>query len=212
MRTGTGVVAEDAARALVSEGARTLVSFGLAGGLVADASTATPVVAVAVVSGAGGWRLDAAAPLAAEVEARTGALYTVDLPLLTVVDKRAARVRTGALAVDMESAHVLAVAAHHGLPALVVRVVADPVERALPRLAAVAVRPDGRLAPGATARALALHPRDWPLVAASARDTARARAGLRRAAAGLARLARQGLLERFLDVPVEDVGGAALLG
>jgi len=212
VRTGTGAAASAAARALVTEGARTLVSFGVAGGLVDDAPPGTAVVAARVVSAYGSWRLDAAAPLAGELQARAGALYTDAEPLLTVADKRRAQAGTGALAVDMESAHVLAVAARHGLPALVVRVVADPAGRALPRLAAVAARPDGRLDLGATARALVRHPGDWPLVAASARDTARGRAGLRRAAAGLARLARQGLLERFLDVPVEDVGRGALLG
>ncbi len=212
VRTGIGVAAAEAARALVGEGARALVSFGLAGGLVDDAPPGAAVVATRVVSAAGAWRLDAAAPLAGELEARAGALHTAVEPLLTVADKRGARARTAALAVDMESAHLLAVAARHGLPALVVRVVADPAGRALPRLAAVAARPDGRLDPAATARALVRYPRDWPLLAASARDTARARAALRRTAAGLARLARQGLLERFFDVPVEDVGRGALLG
>lgn len=208
--TGLGEAACVAAEALVADGATVLVSFGLAGGLAPGLAPGTPVVAVHVVGDATTWRLDAAT-VADELGARRGALYTATAPLFTPSEKDAAAARTGARAVDMESGHVVATARRHGLPALVIRVVADPAERALPRLAATAARPDGTLDPWATAVALLRYPRDWPLVAASARDTARARAGLRRAAAGLARLARQGLLERFLDVPIEDISRGPLV-
>jgi uridine phosphorylase len=209
--TGFGEAACVAAETLVADGARALVSFGLAGGLAGGLAPGTPIVADRVVDDALTWRLAVAAPLAEHLDARAGVFYAASAPLLTPADKRAAAARTGALAVDMESVHVLTTARRHELPALVVRVVADPAERALPRLAATAARPDGTINPWATAAALLRHPADWPLVVSSARDTARARAGLRRAAAGLARLARQGLLERFLDVPVEDVGRGPLV-
>ena len=211
-RAGLGEAAGVAAETLVAEGAEALVSFGLAGGLAPDLAPGTVFSADRVVSDAAAWRLPAVGAVAAPVDGRVGTLYGAAAPLLTPADKRAVAARTGACAVDMESTHVLAAAHRHGLPALVLRVVADPAERALPRLAAVAARPDGRLDPWATAAALLRYPGDWPLVAASARDTARARAGLRRAAARLAGLARQGLLERFLDVPVEDISRGALLG
>ena len=209
--TGLGEAACVAAETLVADGAEALVSFGLAGGLAAGLAPGTPIVAHRVVGDAATWRLDGAT-VADDLDARAGTLYAAAAPLLTPSQKQAVAARTGAIAVDMESGHVLAAAARHGLPALVLRVVADPAERALPRPAASAARPDGTLDAWATASALLRYPRDWPLVARSARDTARARAGLRRAAAGLARLARQGLLERLLDVPVENVGGGALLG
>jgi hypothetical protein len=209
---GLGEAARVAAETLVADGACALVSFGLAGGLAPGLAPGRVVWAERVVSDAATWRLPAGAASAERVGASVGSLYGAAAPLLTPTDKRAVAARTGACVVDMESAHVLATAHRHGLPALVVRVVADPAERALPRLAAVAARPDGRLDPWATAAALLRYPLDWPLVAASAWDTARARAGLRGAALRLAGFARQGLLERFLDVPVEDVGRGPLLG
>ena len=214
MATGLGEAACVAAETLVADGAHALVSFGLAGGLKEKEGLAsgTPIVADRVVTEAATWRLRDAAPLAHELAARAGPLYSAATPLATPAEKRAAAARTGAFAVDMESGHVLAAARRHGLPALVLRVVADPAERALPRLAASAARPDGTLDPWATATALLRYPTDWWLVALSARDTARARAALRRAAAGLARLAGEGVLERFLDVPIEDVGRGPLLG
>jgi len=211
LATGLGEAACVAAATLAEDGARALVSFGLAGGLARGLAPGTAIVADRVVGDDAGWRLLGTTALADELGARTGTLWAATTPLLSPTDKRDAAARSGAIAVDMESAHVLATARRHGLPALVVRVVADPAERALPRLAASAARPDGTLDPWATAAALLRYPADWPLVALSARDTARARSGLRRAAAGLARLTRQGLLERFLDVPVEDVGRGPLV-
>jgi hypothetical protein len=208
--SGLGEAACIAAATLAEDGARALVSFGLAGALARGLAPGTPIVADRVVADAAAWRLQVA-PLAEQLGARICTLCGATTPLLTPAEKAAAAARSGAIAVDMESAHVLATAGRLGLRAVVVRVVADPAERALPRLAASAARPDGTLDPWATAAALARYPGDWPLVALSARDTARARAGLRRAAAGLARLARQGLLERLLDVAVEDVGRGPLV-
>ena len=50
---------------------------------------------------------------------------------------------SGALAVDMESHLAAAFAKRQGLPFAVARAVSDPANRALPPLAAKAVRPDG---------------------------------------------------------------------
>ncbi|MFP4361171.1 MAG: hypothetical protein ACLFTG_10900 [Alphaproteobacteria bacterium] len=208
--TGLGEAARLAAATLVDDGARALVSFGLAGGLARGLAPGTVIVADRVVAADAGWRLEAA-PAAEHLGACTGTLWAATTPLLALAEKEAAAAHSGAIAVDMESAPVLATARRHGLPALVVRVVADPAERPLPRLAARAARPDGTLDFRTTTATLLRYPTDWPLLAASARDTARARARLRDAAAGLARLARQGLLERFLDVPVEDVGRGPLV-
>ncbi|MHA1599482.1 MAG: phosphorylase family protein, partial [Alphaproteobacteria bacterium] len=53
--------------------------------------------------------------------------------------------KTGARAVDMESHGIAAATQAAGAQALVVRVVADPAERNLPKAALNAVGPDGRL-------------------------------------------------------------------
>jgi len=157
------------------------------------------------------WRLPSASAFATKLNATAARLYTSAAPLLDGAAKRAAQVCTGAVAVDMESAHVLRAAAAAGAGVVVVRVIADPALRRLPRLALVAVDAAGRLKPAGVIAALARYPADWSAVVLSARDTARARNGLRRAAAGLAGLARQGLLEGFLDVPLEDVGRRPLV-
>ena len=60
----------------------------------------------------------------------------------------------GALAVDMESAHVLAWARRAGLPAVTVRAIADRFEDEVPRDLLGAVDSDGRMRPWAAARLL----------------------------------------------------------
>ena len=94
---------------------------------------------------------------------------------------------SGALAVDMESAAILAWARERGTPAAVVRAVADDAERGIPAALAAAVRDDGRVRPlravsAALSRATALG------------DLLELRAGtaaaLKTAAAALATMAR----------------------
>jgi adenosylhomocysteine nucleosidase len=58
------------------------------------------------------------------------------------------------VAVDMESAHVLAWARRVGLPALAVRAVADGPGDHVPDALVGAVGPDGRMRPGAVATVL----------------------------------------------------------
>ncbi|HEY3190235.1 MAG TPA: hypothetical protein VGJ70_22280, partial [Solirubrobacteraceae bacterium] len=67
-----------------------------------------------------------------------GILLSVDRLVSTPAAKRALRERTGAVAVDMESGPVLAAAAARGLPALVVRGVADTADDSVsPELASL---------------------------------------------------------------------------
>ncbi|MBE1159346.1 purine and other phosphorylase-like protein, family 1 [Dyella acidiphila] len=61
-----------------------------------------------------------------------GALLSVRAPLLTAADKSAAHARCAALAVDMESAAVAAVAHERGLPLLVLRAIVDEAGDAIP--------------------------------------------------------------------------------
>jgi adenosylhomocysteine nucleosidase len=78
-----------------------------------------------------------------------GRLLTVD-EIATSPEAKARWWRTeGALAVDMESAHVLAWARRVGLPALAIRAVADGPEDDVPRGLMEVVGPDGRLRTGA---------------------------------------------------------------
>jgi adenosylhomocysteine nucleosidase len=82
---------------------------------------------------------------------RMGRLLTVDEVVTTPAAKAALGRTEGALAVDMESARVLAWARRAGLPAVTVRAVADSLEDEVPRDLLGAVGADGRMRPWAAA-------------------------------------------------------------
>ncbi len=80
----------------------------------------------------------------------------------------------------MESHIVARIAARHGLPFAVLRVVADPLDHNLPPAALVAMRPDGTTDVGACLRSLARQPGQLPALVRVAFDTRRAMAALLR--------------------------------
>ncbi len=83
-----------------------------------------------------------------------GALVTVAAAAATPAAKAGLAARTGAVAVDMESAPILAAAAAAGCPAVVVRGVSDGAADALPAALLPVIGPDGRLRPAALVRLL----------------------------------------------------------
>jgi nucleoside phosphorylase len=91
---------------------------------------------------------------AAGLRYRVGPLLTVDRVVASPREKAGAFAAHGALAVDMESAHVIAWARRAGLPALAVRAVADGPDDEVPPELLRAVGPDGRMRPAAVARCL----------------------------------------------------------
>jgi adenosylhomocysteine nucleosidase len=174
--------------------------IGLAGGcapglLPGDVVVGDPVVTPGADSDGGaahpGLRDRAVRALdAARLRYRVGPLLTVDAVVTSPADKARWWHAEGALAVDMESARVLAWARRAGLPALAIRAVADgPGDEVPPELFGV-VGTDGRMRPGAAARLL-WHP---ALVRAAWRLGRRSRWAL----GGLARFVRA-----FVDLPDE---------
>ena len=127
-------------------------------------------------------------------------------PLADPASKGRAFRRTGAAVVDTESHLVAAAARRIGVPFAVVRVVADPANRQVPKCALDAVRPDGSSDALSVLRASARRPAEVPLLLAVARDAWRARRALVRARRLLD--ARFG----FLDAEVTVVGGSAVGG
>ncbi len=163
-----GCAGADAARAgllarrLVEQGVAGLVSFGLAGGLDPALPSGTLLLPSLVMLPDGralatdpAWRQRAAALLP---EARSSALAGSDRALVSVADKAALRGASGAGAVDMESHAVAAAAVAAGLPFLVIRAIADPAGRALPKAALAGLSPDGGSRPGAVLLALVRRP------------------------------------------------------
>lgn len=137
-----GIGPERAARAaeqLVAEGVRGLVSFGTAGALVPGLAPGAVLVPERVASAAGvlaingAWRVHVLQRLsAARIHIAPGNMTDADVVVTTSAQKAALGAARNATAVDMESAAVLRVAARYALPALVLRVVMDPLEMEVP--------------------------------------------------------------------------------
>ena len=158
----------------LAQGARAVMSFGIAGGLAADLACGTWLIARAIVTATGSWPCAAAWThnLAARLPgARTVDLAAVDAPLADPAAKRALHEATGAAAVDTESHIAAAIAAAHGLPFVAFRVVADSALRTLPPAALVAIAPGGRIRGGAVLGSLARTPAQVPVLLRIALDT-----------------------------------------
>jgi len=172
-----------AASALAGQGISVLASVGVAAGLRADLRTGDVVIGTDVVTAAGeavGSPCDAVLVdrLRRRLpDARVGRIATVETPVTSPAAKARLAARTAALAVDMESGAVLRAATEAGLPAVVLRVVLDPADRAIPA-AALAGGPGGG-SPAAVAAALARRPWELPGLLRLARDYGRALARLR---------------------------------
>lgn len=163
---GMGLEAAAAAAAtLAQSGVAALAMFGVAGGLDPALASGALLVAAAVVDAGGehyscdeAWRARLARRLGS-VPISDGVLLTVSAPLLSPADKAAARQRSGAAAVDMESAAVAAVARREGLPFLALRAIADGAADSLPAALAAAVDSWGRPKALGVAGALLARPR-----------------------------------------------------
>lgn len=161
----------------IAQGGRAVLSFGTAGGLGEGLQPGTCLIGSEVTHGGELYRADAGWTMrlarwaqAATVERVAGLDRAVSDP----ADKRALKAATGAVAVDMESHCVAAVATRHGVPFAVLRVIADPVSRRLPPAALAGMRADGAADIGACLRSLVRDPSQLPALVGVAVDTARA--------------------------------------
>jgi adenosylhomocysteine nucleosidase len=131
-------LATRAAMQLIERGVSALISWGCAGGLHPDLRAGTLMLPEQILSVDGQYRVDSA--WRSQLIDRIGTRLPVDTrPLLSSAEvltgsaaKQSAFARHGAVAVDMESAAVAAVAASRNLPFLAVRAIADPQSLALP--------------------------------------------------------------------------------
>ncbi|HEY6455682.1 MAG TPA: hypothetical protein VIY90_10435 [Steroidobacteraceae bacterium] len=129
-----------AALALVGAGARSLLSFGLAGALDPGLPAGAILFPVAVTDETGAvhrtcdaWRERLAARAGAGAECHGGTLLSLAQPLVTRSAKSEAWGRTHACAVDMESFAIGAVAMQERIDFAVARVVVDTAMDSLPR-------------------------------------------------------------------------------
>ncbi len=194
-----GAAAAAAARRLVLAGATALASFGTAGGLDPTLTCGTVLLPEEVVAFDGAaavapasatsahWRQRLGAALPACCITGGGRLLTSEQPIGRGAKADAWR-KTGAAAVDMESAAIAQVAAQAGLPFIVVRVIIDSAADELPA-AVIAASGGGRLRIGRLIAGLRLSSGD---VGALIRLSARYRIARR----ALATVAQQGSAAR----------------
>jgi hopanoid-associated phosphorylase len=139
-----------------------LLSIGLAGGLAPGLEIGQIVVgtAVGLHPADNDWvtRL-----LATNPGAVSGRIAGVATPAASTAEKAALHAASGAIAVDMESHIVAEVAAAHGLPFAILRIIGDSAADTLPAAARVPLRPDGGVAMPAVLAAVARRP--WEIAA-----------------------------------------------
>lgn len=174
------------AERLVAQGATGIVSFGLAGGLDPALAPGALLLPERVIGPDGAvyptdpaWRRSLEAMAGAE-EAST--LLGSDTVVATAADKARLFRETGAAAVDMESHAAAAVAAEANLPFLVVRAVADPAARAIPRAALAGLDAEGRTLVLPVILALTKRPGELPGLLRLAADSRAGFEALRRVA------------------------------
>jgi adenosylhomocysteine nucleosidase len=160
VRAGVGSTrAADAARLLIRRfSPQALVSFGFAGGLTADLDRGALVIGTAVVSEDSSRKLATAnrdlveqflaAAAAAALPVRQGMLVTTRHIVADPASKTDLSLRSGACAVDMETAGIVEVADEAGLPWVAIRAIVDRAEESLPVACLTMLREDGSIAPG----------------------------------------------------------------
>jgi adenosylhomocysteine nucleosidase len=174
---GTPTGASDAAGRLIGQGARALVSFGLAGGLDPALRPGTIVIPAAVLSE--GRRYAADPGLAALFGGLTDHCLLAGTSIAVNAAAKSHLYRsTGAHAIDLESGSVAQLAEAHGLPFVAVRAVCDPAERDLPPAALVPLDRNGGIALIPVLTSLLRQPAQLPGLVALALDAARARRAL----------------------------------
>jgi adenosylhomocysteine nucleosidase len=173
-----GVGAEHARRAakeLIAQGARALVSWGTAAARAPGLDVGTLVIADRVLAGAEaltpdlGWNDRIVAALRGVVPVTRGAIACPMRVLRSAADKRALGETTGAIAADMESAAIGSVAREAGAPWIVLRVVSDTVDMAVPASVVSAIDAKGQLSVGRLIGGLARRPGDVAAFPALAR-------------------------------------------
>jgi len=187
------------------QGYRGIISFGVAGGLAAHLRTGDWVVASSVVEAQGPIPTDAGWSrrlLDAIGNAHHGPILGVDTPVAEPETKHQLHRSSGAAAVDMESHIVARLAAAHGLAFTALRVIVDPVERAIPSAALVGMGPNACADTRAILRELVAQPRQLPLLARVTWDAFIARSQMQRVRGLLG--AHFGLLDLPSAAAVDD--------
>lgn len=137
--------AEQAARQLVKAGARSLLSFGVAGGLDPTLKIGDRIIATKIIFPD---RREASCSLNLNIlDAHKLPIAGNNTAVLSTKDKALLFAETNAAAVDMESHGVARAAMDLGLPFGAIRVISDTAQTTIPAFALLGVKPDGGLNP-----------------------------------------------------------------
>lgn len=179
-----------ASRCLVEQGARLLVSWGVAGGLSPLLKPGDILLPPEVVAQDYQWSVDAAwrerferalEPCGCVV---SGKLWCSPAPMASVAGKAALATQDLA-AVDMESAAVAAVAASVGVPFVAVKVICEPAHHEIPAAALQMIGPTGHTRLRGIPGVVLAGPQSWRQMLALRSDFSIARRTLRRAASAV---------------------------
>ncbi|HSB07130.1 MAG TPA: purine phosphorylase [Thermodesulfobacteriota bacterium] len=137
---------------LLQNDAEALVSWGSAGGLIPELPPGTLILPQKILAANGGvysadreWHERLCKRLKAHIYFHRGPLVESPEVLTSSAEKTALFKRTGAVAVDMESAAVAAVAHDSGVPFVAIRAIVDPAGMIIPRSVLSAIDEFGQL-------------------------------------------------------------------
>ena len=162
-----GVGPENARRAttaLLAAGAGGLVSWGIAGGLIANLSPGTLLLAASVVCADAAYETDSdwvsrlSQRITSILQVSHQSIYSGGLLVSSAAEKKQLADESGAVAVDMESGVIAEAAVAAGVPFVCIRVIADPASFSLPSTLGAAINDDGFVSIELALRALARRP------------------------------------------------------
>jgi hopanoid-associated phosphorylase len=168
----------------IERGCRSIISFGVAGGLAPHLRPGNWIVASSIIDAQQIRPTDQAwSEKILEIIPCAGhaPIVGVDTAITDPNAKRQMHVETGAVAVDMESHIVARLASTHGLSFAAVRVVIDPAHRVVPKAALAGMRPGGGTSVTAVMRELIARPSQLSSLLRVAVDAYAARNALLRA-------------------------------
>ena len=169
-----------AAQSLLNRGATALLSWGTAGGLVPGLVPGNLVLPRTVMGSDSSlfqvdpsWHERLRSRLKGCIDLRSETLIESATVLMTPEEKRALASRTGAVAVDMESAAVAFTAEQARLPFVALRVISDTLNQTLPSSVLSAYDTSGHLKMWKLLRGLVQHPEElleWMHLTTSLRE------------------------------------------
>lgn len=167
--SGAGIEnAAKSAQLLLDNGAQRLLSWGCAAGLDNELKPGDLVLANQVLTEqdqfdtAQPWCTDIQQALGNTVPIKIGKLFTSIELVSCSRDKQQIQRRSQAIALDMETAAIAAVARQAGVPFLAFRCIADPVSMDLPKAVLAGLNDKGQIDLAKLLRHLLLHP--WEVI------------------------------------------------